>query len=84
LALEQVRRGAGDLYRFPTNAETTKEFLSGVVERQRILAFQIRDQLFTDIFLTFRAALVQTQNAGKISGAEAFDKYFSFHLSVNY
>lgn len=85
LALEQVRRGSGNLYRFPTKADgTTKEFLSGVVERQRILAFQIRDQLFKDVFLAFQATLVQTQNVGKITGVDALDKYFSFHLSVNY
>ena len=85
LSLEQVRRGEGGIYRFPTKADgTTKEFLKGVVERQRILAFQIRDQLFKDVFLSFRSTLVKTQNVGKVTGIDALDKYFSFQLSVNY
>lgn len=85
LSWEQVRRGAGDLYTFPTKADgNRKYFLKGTVENQHVFVFQLRDQLFRDIFLTFRTVLMNTKNPGKVEGVSAFDKQFTFRLTANY
>ncbi len=82
---EQVRRGRGDVSVFPTKADgDQKYFLDGVVEKQRIWSFQIKDQLFKDVFLLFRTNLINTHNLGKIDGQHSFDKQFHFELFLNY
>jgi len=82
---EQVRRGTGDVFTFPTETDgDRKYFLKGTVERQHIYAFQIKDQLFRDVFLSFRSVFVKTNNLGKVAGLNSFDKQFLFNLSIDY
>ncbi len=85
LGWEQVRHGRGDVYTFPTKADgDRKYFLAGVVEKQQIWSFQIKDQLFNDVFLLFRSNFINTQNPGKVAGRQSLDKQFLFELFLNY
>lgn len=82
---EQVRRGRGDVSVFPTKADgDQKYFLDGIVEKQQIWSFQVKDQLFKDVFLLFRTNFISTHNLGKIAGQHSFDKQFHFELFLNY
>lgn len=82
---ERVRRGWGDVYIFPTKGDgTRKYFLKGTVEKQHIWSFQIKDQLFKDVFLLFRTDFIRSKNLGKIANRHSFDKQFRFEVYINY
>lgn len=85
LTWERIRKGKGDVYAFHTPAEGNRKiFLDGVVERKHLFGFQIRDQLFRDVFLSLNGYLIQTKNADRISGVNTFDQQYTFEFSLNY
>jgi len=82
---ERIRKGRGDVHRYHTTADgNRKYFLDGIVERKQLFGFQVRDQLFRDVFLSLNGYLIQTQNAGHVSGANTFDQQYTFEFSMNY
>ena len=80
-----VRKGRGDVFTPHTVADgEAKGFLSGVLERQHLLAMALRYQFSRDMFLGLDAQFTNRSDAGNRQGLTARERSLRLFVDINY
>ncbi|MBN2354773.1 hypothetical protein JXO59_01600 [candidate division KSB1 bacterium] len=85
LAFEYIRQGSGDANTKARPEEgTRKKFLTGPVEKRRLLGVRLVDQLKRDLFISISYTYSDTRNMDYDISRSSVDHLARFELHVNY
>ncbi|MDZ7295211.1 MAG: capsule assembly Wzi family protein [candidate division KSB1 bacterium] len=85
LLVQWRRTGQGGLWKpYPEGGSERKSFLSGVVEHERSVAFQVIDQVRKDVFVSLTYTGGHLKNRAHVLGEAGYERRATISVAVNY